>query len=62
MESVDDLLASVALEDGVVRQLNSDHHQSDVLRGIGFGRSDPDLGTSLKSDDVLHAGAAMNSH
>ena len=47
MQSIDDLLSSSSLENGIVTKLNGDHDECDVLRSVGLGGSDTDLGTSL---------------
>ena len=47
VQAINDLLSSSSLEDRVVTQLNGNHDESDVLRSVGLGGGDTDLGTSL---------------
>lgn len=54
VETVDDLLSSGSLLDRVVRELDGDHDERDILRGVCLGRSDTNLGTGLKASADEH--------
>lgn len=49
MQSIDDLLSTSGLGDGVVGKLNGDHDEGNVLRGVGFGGGHTDLWAGLSN-------------
>lgn len=53
MKTVDDLLSSSGLANGIIGQLNSHHDKSNVLRSVGLGGGDTDLGTSVDVDTTV---------
>jgi hypothetical protein len=47
VKTINDLLTSSRLANGVVGELESNHDEGDILRGVRLGRGNTDLGTSV---------------
>ncbi len=53
VQAINDLLAAFGLSEVIVRELKCDHHQDNVLRSVGFGRSDTDFRASVDMDPAV---------
>lgn len=53
VKAIDDLISSFSKGDAVLRKLDGHHDESDILRGVGFGGSDTNLGAGVDVDTTV---------